>query len=73
MSCPAIPLARQPPCWGKAGHRYIAGKLSNTPENLVKWIMDPQDVDPGNAMPDLGVEEQRARDIAAYLQSLGDE
>jgi cytochrome c2 len=47
----------------------IAGRLPNTPENLVRWIMHPQEVDPGTLMPDLGVPTQQARDIAAYLYS----
>jgi cytochrome c len=46
---------------------YIAGRLPNTEANLVQWITDPQKVVPGNAMPDLGVTEAEARDIAAYL------
>ena len=46
---------------------YIAGRLSNTSENLSKWIQSPQEIDPGNAMPDLGVTADEAKDIAAYL------
>jgi hypothetical protein len=34
---------------------YIAGKLANTKENLALWIRDPQEIEPGTAMPDLGV------------------
>lgn len=49
---------------------YIAGLLQNTPENLFRWVSNPQKVDPGNAMPDLGVTERQARDIAAYLYTL---
>lgn len=49
---------------------YIAGRLPNNAENLTRWIMDPQQVDPETAMPDLGVSAQEARDIAAYLLSL---
>jgi cytochrome c len=45
----------------------IAGRLPNTPANLVRWIMHPQQVDPGTLMPDLGVPARQARDIAAYL------
>ena len=51
--------------FGRRG--YIAGKLPNNEANLVRWIMDPQEVDPGNAMPDLGVDATDARDMAAYL------
>lgn len=47
----------------------IAGRLPNTPANLVRWIMHPQEVDPGTLMPELGVPAQQARDIAAYLYS----
>ena len=50
-----------------ADRRYIAGRLPNTAPNLIRWILGPQQVDPGNVMPDLGVSEQAARDIAGYL------
>ncbi len=46
---------------------YIAGKLPNTRDNLIMWIMNPQQIDPGTAMPDMGVKEKEAGDIAAYL------
>ena len=54
---------------GFAGQHVIAGRLANTPANLVRWIMEPQQVDPGNDMPDLGVSRAQARDIAAYIYS----
>jgi cytochrome c len=50
-----------------AGRWTIAGQLPNTPGNLVRWIVDPQAVDPGTLMPNLGVTAPQARDIAAYL------
>jgi cytochrome c len=56
-----------PPLDAYAARSYIAGALPNTPEMLVRWIMDPQEIEPGTAMPDLGVVEADARDIAAYL------
>lgn len=49
---------------------YIAGKLPNTPDNLMHWIQKPQEVVPSNAMPDMGVNEKDSRDIAAYLYTL---
>ncbi|MFN2557879.1 MAG: cytochrome c family protein [Nitriliruptorales bacterium] len=49
---------------------YIAGRLANTPENLARWIEDPQAVEPGTAMPNLGVTPDDARNIAAYLHSM---
>jgi cytochrome c len=38
-----------------------------TPENLITWIKSPREIRPNTAMPDLGVDDQTARDIAAYL------
>jgi cytochrome c1 len=49
---------------------YVAGVLRNTPDNMMAWLRDPQRVVPNNAMPDLGLNEQQARDIAAYLFAL---
>jgi cytochrome c2 len=59
-----------PPLDGWADRRYIAGKLPNEPELLVQWIRYPQAIEPGTAMPNLGVTEQDARDISAYLFTL---
>jgi cytochrome c1 len=53
-----------------ARRSYIAGQLVNSPDNLVRWIMDPQGVEPGTAMPNLGVVPVVARDMAAYLYTL---
>jgi cytochrome c2 len=50
-----------------AEQAYIAGQLTNVPHHLVAWIQDPKRYAPGTAMPDLGVTEAEARDIAAYL------
>ncbi|HEY3571950.1 MAG TPA: c-type cytochrome [Thermoanaerobaculia bacterium] len=55
---------------GIASRAYLAGKLPNTPENMIKWIREPQEVQPGTAMPELGVTEQDGKDIAAYLYTL---
>jgi cytochrome c2 len=49
---------------------YIAGELPNTPDNLVRWIVDPQAIEPGTAMPALGLSESDARDVAAFLYTL---
>lgn len=56
-----------PPLDNIAKRVYLAGVLPNTRENLVRWIMAPQEIDPLTAMPDTGVTETQARDIAAYL------
>ena len=49
---------------------FIAGLLRDTPANMVTWLRYPQQVVPGNAMPDMGLSEGQARDITAYLYTL---
>jgi cytochrome c2 len=70
---PGIPGARGvvgPPLNFFARRTMIAGELPNTPDNLTHWVQAPQSVLPGNAMPDLGLTEEQARDVAAYLYTL---
>ncbi len=59
-----------PPLSRFAVRSYIAGQLANEPQNLIRWIQDPQAVEPGTAMPNLGVDQAIARDMAAYLYTL---
>lgn len=72
-ACHVIPgLARAhgkvgPPLTDFAQRTYIAGNAFNTPNNLAAWIRRPDSVEPGTVMPTLGVTEQDARDISAYL------
>ncbi|HWJ39409.1 MAG TPA: c-type cytochrome [Sphingomicrobium sp.] len=56
-----------PPLDGIAVRAIIAGKLPNQPDNMVRWIRDPQQVTPGTDMPDLHVSQRDARDITAFL------
>lgn len=78
VSCHSIPgVARAdahvgPPLDAWAERRYIAGLLPNEPDNLIAWIVNPQRFEPGTVMPTLGVTEEEARDIAAYLYTLED-
>ena len=58
---------------GFAKRQIVAGKLPNSPANLVRWLMHPQQIVPGNAMPELGLTEDQARKIAAYLYTLDKE
>lgn len=75
-SCHVIPGVIAPP--GRVGptlaamgdRSILAGLLANTPGQMVAWIRYPQKVSPGTAMPDMGVSEQDARDMAAYLEML---
>lgn len=46
---------------------YIAGVATNSPDNLVRWIVTPQAFSPRTAMPATGITEAEARDVAAYL------
>ncbi len=59
-----------PPLTRFGDRTYVAGMLRNSPANLIRWIRDPQGVVPGNAMPNMGVTEADARDLAAYLYTL---
>lgn len=59
-----------PSLGGIAVRAQIAGHLGNTPGNMVRWLRDPQSVAPGNGMPNLGVSDRDARDMAAYLYTL---
>jgi cytochrome c len=59
-----------PPLSGVGSREYIAGRLRNTPANMVLWIRFPQSVEPGVAMPDMDVTANDARDIAQYLYTL---
>jgi cytochrome c2 len=56
-----------PPLTGIVRRMYVGGVLSNTPENIVRWIQDPKAVDEKTLMPKLGVTQSEATDIAAYL------
>lgn len=60
-----------PPLTRFGERSYIAGQLPNNAANLERWIENPPAVEPGTAMPDLGVTPIDARDIAAYLLQLG--
>lgn len=62
-----------PPLMFFGQRTFIAGEVPNSPENLVRWIRSPKSIEPGTAMPDLGLSEQEARDVAAYLYTLREE
>ena len=49
---------------------FVADSAPNTPENVIAFIQNPAAVQPGSPMPDLGVSEEEARDITAYLFTL---
>ena len=46
---------------------FIGDEVPNTPDNLIQWIVNPQQLVPDTTMPNLGVTRQDATDIASYL------
>jgi cytochrome c1 len=75
-SCHTIPGIRGanglvgPPLNQIASRVYIGGVLTNTPENMLRWLRDPPAVDPKTAMPNVHLTDSDARDVAAYLYTL---
>ena len=59
-----------PPLERIGTRQVLAGRLANTPENMLRWLRHPKEVDDKTAMPDLGVSDRHARDMAAYLRTL---
>ena len=67
---PGVPSAHGlvgPPLSKLKSRTYIGGVLTNTLENLTRWIRNPREIAPKTAMPDVGVSEADAKVIAAYL------
>lgn len=54
----------------RARRPTLAGSLDNTPENLWRWITNPQLVKPGTAMSPQPLDPQEAADLVAYLRTL---
>ena len=49
----------------------LAGEtIPMSPETMTRWLLDPAAVKPGTSMPNVGLDEQEARDLTAYLYSL---
>ncbi len=47
-----------------------SGMVPNTPENLRRWVADPQPIKPGCLMPAFGLRERERDDIVRYLLTL---
>lgn len=70
---PGIPNARGlvgPPLNFFSERTMIAGEVPNLPDNLIRWVKDPLSIEPKTAMPNVGLSEAQARDVAAYLYTL---
>jgi cytochrome c len=74
--CHTIPGIRDahgvfgPPLIAMGSRTVIAGNFPNLPENLAHWVKAPTSMKPKTAMPDLGLTDQQALDVAAYLETL---
>ena len=44
--------------------------LRNTPENLTRWLADPQAVKPETLMPRIAMPADRLAQLVAYLEEL---
>ena len=74
-SCHDIPGAQVtghvgPPLRGVERRAYLAGGLPNTPDQMMELIRFPDRARPGTLMPNLGVSEPDARQLAAFLYTL---
>ncbi|MEC7760920.1 MAG: c-type cytochrome [Pseudomonadota bacterium] len=70
---PGIARARGrvgPNLTGFRDQAYIAGVLPNRPGDLVDWLQSPPRHAPETVMPDMGISEAEADDMAAYLYTL---
>ncbi len=59
-----------PPLTAWAERSTIAGQFPNQPQTLVAWIQNPQAMKPGTIMPNTGISEEDARNVAQYLYTL---
>jgi len=73
--CHAIPGVQSPggvagpPLSGISDRLYVGGAVENTPDNLIRWIVNPKQFSASTAMPVTGINESEARDVAAFLYS----
>jgi cytochrome c2 len=56
-----------PPLTRMAARSYLAGNMQNNAANLIHFIQHPREVHNDTAMPEMGLTDEEARDIAAYL------
>ena len=60
-----------PPLRDFAQRSTLAGSFPNVPRHLVNWLIDPPAMQPGTAMPNLGITAEQARHIATFLYTQG--
>jgi cytochrome c2 len=59
-----------PPLDGMADRALIAGQLPNNPDVLVSFLLNPPRLVPNTGMPDVRLNLDQARDVAAFLYTL---
>jgi cytochrome c2 len=59
-----------PPLTDFAHRQFIGGVVPNHPSLLVRFVRDPPSIAPATGMPDLGLTEDEAQHVAAYLYTL---
>lgn len=54
-----------------AGRKILgAGVLPNSPDNLFRWLKNPQTVKPGCLMPNFNLTDDQCRALASYLEDI---
>ena len=52
------------------GKTIGSGVVPNTPENMLSWVTDPNDIKPGTLMPAMHLTSVQNRQLVAYLMTL---
>jgi cytochrome c oxidase subunit 2 len=50
--------------------QLAAGVIPNTPQNLARWLRNPQAIKPGCQMPNFALDDERVTQLVAYLEGL---
>ena len=75
-SCHRVPGVREavgtvgPSLAGVASRPKIAATIDNTPDNVKRWLMNPSALKPGTSMPALGLSDDEAAKLTAFLETL---
>lgn len=73
LSCHAIDSSQRslgPNLDGFANRETVAGFRPNNEEWLRKWLLDPQEVKPGNEMPNVGLTDEELDQLVEFMKTL---
>ena len=48
----------------------LAANVDNNRDNLKRWVLNPQGLKPGTTMPNLGLSDDEANKLVAFLETL---